>query len=115
MRSTDDFKDFRTLDESREKAQMTKKGAVVGGCYRNCKPSECAAAQDLLLQVEKREIAEMVTMVLNRKTIGVELSNDSNYTGAVTRGRGSFKGIQFNCSNECKGNKCYTCLAQALT
>ena len=71
MRSTDDFKDFRTLDESREKAQMTKKGAVVGGCYRNCKPSECAAAQDLLLQVEKREIAEMVMTVLNCKTIGV--------------------------------------------
>ena len=115
MRSTDDFKDFRTLDESREKAEMTKKGAVVGGCYRNCKPSECAAAQDLLLQVEKREITEMVMTVLNCKTIGVELSNDSNYTGAVTKGRENFKGIKFHCSNKCKGNKCDTCLAQALT
>ena len=43
----------------KKRAQMTKKGAVGGGCYRICKPSECAASQELLIQVEERQIAEM--------------------------------------------------------
>ena len=38
MKSTDDLKDFAYLDKSRKRAQMTKKGVVVGGCYRMCKP-----------------------------------------------------------------------------
>ena len=41
-----------------------------------CKPGECAAAHELLIQVEGREIAEMT---LNCKTIKDELSNISNY------------------------------------
>ena len=73
--STDDLKDFGILNESRKREQMTKTSAVVGICYRNYKPSEFAAAQELLLQVEKRELAEMV---LNRKTIMDKESNDSN-------------------------------------
>ena len=46
---------------------MTKKGSVVGGWYRICKPSECTAAQKLLITVGERDIAYM--MVLDRKTI----------------------------------------------
>ena len=88
------------MDESSKRAQMTKKGAVVGGCYRNCKPSECAAVQELLIQVEKRKIAQMV---LDRNTIKDELFNDSNYTGAITRGRGGFKVIQSHYNKKCKG------------
>ena len=38
MRSTDDLKDFEYMNKSRKRAQMTKKGAVVDGCYRTCKP-----------------------------------------------------------------------------
>ena len=51
MRSTDDLKDFGYMDESRKRAHITKKGAVVGLWYRMCKPSECAAAQELLIQM----------------------------------------------------------------
>ena len=49
MRSTDNLKDFRYLDEGIRRAQLTKKPAVVGGCYSMCKPSECAAAQVQLI------------------------------------------------------------------
>ena len=107
IRSTDNLKDFRYIDESGERAQMTKESAVVGGCYRISKPKECAASQELLIQVEKKKIAEMV---LNGKTILEELSNDSNYTRANSRRRRSFKENMFHCNNKCNGN---TCLAQA--
>ena len=69
MRSTDDLKDFGYLDESRLRVQMTKNGAVVGFWYRMCKPSECAAAQELLTQIEGRDD-------LDCKTTEDELSND---------------------------------------
>ena len=53
IRSTDNLKDFGYLDESRKKAQMKRKGAVVCGCYRMCKPTHCAAEQDLMIQVKE--------------------------------------------------------------
>ena len=59
IKSTNNLKDFKYIDESRERAQMTKKSAVVGGCYRISKPNECAASQEQLIQVEKKKIAEI--------------------------------------------------------
>ena len=52
IRSTDYLKD---LDDSSKRAQMTKKGAVVSLCYRMCKPSDCAAAQELLITIKGRD------------------------------------------------------------
>ena len=109
IRSTDNLEDFKYMNESKKRAQITKKGAVLGGCYRICKPSECATSHELLIQVEERQIAEMV---LDQRTIQDELSNYSNYTGAISRSRGGFKDIKFHCINNFNGKKCETCLAQ---
>ena len=42
IRSTDNLEDFEDMDESKKRAQITKKSAVLGECYRICKPSKCA-------------------------------------------------------------------------
>ena len=60
LRSTNDFKKFGYLDEIRRREQLTMIGTIVVECYRMCKPSECAAAQELFIQVEERKIAEMI-------------------------------------------------------
>ena len=77
----------------------------VTGCG---KPSHCAAEQELLIQVEEREIADMI---LNCKIIKGKLSNDLKYKGLSTRRRGGLKDIQLHCSIKCHENKCVTCLA----
>ena len=48
------------MDESKKKAHIREKGAVIGGCYRIGKSSEYAASQELLIQVVGRQIAEMI-------------------------------------------------------
>ena len=56
---------------------MTK-NAVVGGYYRMCKPSKWAAAQELLIQIEKRGIAERILMTAKQVRIwdlGVFIGN----------------------------------------
>ena len=40
-RSTNDLKDFWYLDESKRRAQLTSKDAVVGEYYRMFKPCKC--------------------------------------------------------------------------
>ena len=59
MGSTDNVKDSECLDESRRRKQLTKKGSVSDGCYKIYKPTKCAAAQELVIQVEEKETAEM--------------------------------------------------------
>ena len=49
-----------------------------------CKPSHCAAEQELMIQIEGKKIAEMI---LNSKTIEGKCSNDFKYFGVSTCSR----------------------------
>ena len=71
IRSTDYLKD---LDDSSKRAQTTKKSAVVSLCYRMCKPSECAAAQELLIQIIGRDDLRLCPMIktIKKQLQGVE-------------------------------------------
>ena len=76
------------------------KGAVVGECYRMCKPSECTAAEELLIQVEGRKIAEVIQR--DCKTIMDEILNDSMYIEAIIRRSVGSKDKKFHCNKNAK-------------
>ena len=61
---------------------MTKKCAVVDECYKMCKSSECAAAQELLIQVDVREMI-LVDCITNK----AELFHVSLYIGTIARSK----------------------------
>ena len=82
-RSTDDLEDFCYLIVSKTRAHLTQRGAFVGGCYRMCKPCECAVTQELLLQLEMRDIADII--LEKGKTFDDELSNDVKCEKAITK------------------------------
>ena len=44
MKTTEELKYFNHIDEGKRRAQLRKRGTVIGGCFRTCKPSKCVSA-----------------------------------------------------------------------
>ena len=111
MRSITDLKDFGYLDEGRRKAQLAKKEKVIGGCFRDCRPSECANVQLKLKEVEGQETADLI--IEDCREIEDTLDSDTKFMRALTGSRNGSRKIMTECERGCKKDKCNVCIAQA--
>ena len=78
--------------------QLAKKQKVMGGCFRDCKPSECANIQSELKEVEGKEVADLI--IGDCKLVEDTLDNDTQYLGALTRSKNTSKEIVDKCKEK---------------